>query len=229
MRDENLDNIFYSGDEKVPIKMMKSCGYFRYAKCEKLNSEAIEFPYDVSLFFCFFFCPRQMISNFIFQNERYSMLVVFPNERDGLKALINEITPTSFNEITSKLEEELIDVSLPKFEVETTSGAEKVLAKEGLASLFTSKADFSGISPGQKLRVGELQQHVTLRVDEGSSTENFLTATNTLRSNAPIERSVIIDRPFLFFVRDRIDDVIIVAGKITSLDAFEMHEPEIPK
>lgn len=157
------------------------------------------------------------------------MLVVFPNERDGLKALINEITPTSFNEITSKLEEELIDVSLPKFEVETTSGAEKVLAKEGLASLFTSKADFSGISPGQKLRVGELQQHVTLRVDEGSSTENFLTATNTLRSNAPIERSVIIDRPFLFFVRDRIDDVIIVAGKITSLDAFEMHEPEIPK
>lgn len=157
------------------------------------------------------------------------MLVVYPNARDGLKSLINELSSTSLNEITAKLEEELMDVSLPKFEVETTSGAEKTLAKEGLASLFTSKADFSGISPNQKLRVGELQQHVTLRVDEGSSTENFLTATNTLRSNAKVERSVTIDRPFLFFVRDRIDDVILVAGKITSLDAFEMHEPEIPK
>lgn len=155
------------------------------------------------------------------------MLVIFSSARDGLKDLINDISSTSLNEIISQLEEELIDVSLPRFEVETTSGAEKILAKEGLASLFTSKADFSKLSTTQKLRVGELQQHVTFRVDEGSSTENFLTATGTLRSNAKVERTVAIDRPFLFFVRDRIDDVIIVAGKITELDAFQ-HEPEFP-
>lgn len=153
------------------------------------------------------------------------MLVIFPSARDGLKDLITDISSTSLNEIIGQLEEQLIDVSLPRFEVETTSGAEKLLAKEGLASLFTSKADFSKISTTQKLRVGELQQHVTLRVDEGSSTENFLTATGTLRSNAKVERTVAIDRPFLFFVRDRIDDVIIVAGKITELDAFQ-NEPE---
>lgn len=153
------------------------------------------------------------------------MLVIFPSARDGLKDLINDISSTSLNEIIGQLEEQLIDVSLPRFEVETTSGAEKLLAKEGLASLFTSKADFSRMSTTQKLRVGELQQHVTLRVDEGSSTENFLTATGTLRSNAKVDSFVAIDRPFLFFVRDRIDDVIIVAGKITELDAFK-NEPE---
>lgn len=155
------------------------------------------------------------------------MLVIFPNARDGLKDVINNISSTSLNEITSQLEEQLIDVSLPRFEVETTSGAEKILAKEGLASLFTSKADFSKMSTTQKLRVGELQQHVTLRVDEGSSTENFLTATGTLRSNAMVERTVAVDRPFLFFVRDRIDEIIIVAGKITELNAFQ-NEPEFP-
>lgn len=155
------------------------------------------------------------------------MLVIVPNARDGLKKLISEFSSNTLNEFTNASQEELIDVSLPKFDVETTSGAEKILAKEGLASLFTSKANFSGITQSQKLRVGELQQHVTLRVDEASSAENFLTATNTLRSNAPVERSMVIDRPFLFFVRDHIDDVIIIAGKITSLNAFEMHEPEI--
>lgn len=155
------------------------------------------------------------------------MLVIYPTARDGIKDLINNISSTSLNEVVSQLEEELIEVSLPKFEVETTSGAEKILAKEGLASLFTSKADFSKMSTTQKLRVGELQQHVTLRVDEGSSTENFLTATGTLRSNAKVERTVAIDRPFLFFVRDRIDDVIIVAGKITELEAFQ-NEPDFP-
>lgn len=153
-----------------------------------------------------------------------------PRNPEGLKELINEFNSNSLNEITNELQEELINICLPKFEVQTTSGAEKVLVKEGLASLFTSKANFSGITKEQKLRVGELQQHVTLRVDETSSTENFLTASIALRTNAANnERSVTINRPFLFFVRDRIDDVTIIAGKILSLEAFAMDEPEIPK
>lgn len=152
-----------------------------------------------------------------------------PKTRGGLKRLIAELTSNCLHEITAKLSYELIDVSLPKFQVETTSGAEKTLAKEGLAALFTSKADFSGISKEQKLRVGELQQHVSFRVDEGSSSENVLTAANSLRSNTQVERSIVIDRPFLFFVRDRIDDVVIVAGKIVSLPGYENDEPDIAK
>lgn len=158
------------------------------------------------------------------------MIVIMPNTPEGMFKLISEFNANSLNEISNELQEELINISLPKFEVQTTSGAEKVLAKEGLASLFTSKADFSGISKSQKLRIGELQQHVTLRVDETTSTENFLTASIALRTNSPVnERSVSINRPFLFFVRDRIDDVTIIAGKILSLEAFAMDEPEITK
>lgn len=158
------------------------------------------------------------------------MVLMMPKGPEGLKKLISEFNANSLNEITNELNEELINISLPKFEVQTTSGAEKVLAKEGLASMFTSKADFSGITKDLKLRVGELQQHVTLRVDETSSTENFLTASIVQRTNAPaIERTVSINRPFLFFVRDRIDDVTIIAGKILSLEAFAMDEPELTK
>lgn len=148
---------------------------------------------------------------------------------DGLQKFINEFNSNSLNEISSGLKEELINVGLPKFEVQTTGGAEKVLAKEGLASIFTSKANFSGISTSQKLRIGELQQHVILSVDETSSSENALTALNTLRFLDPLnQRSVVINRPFFFFIRDRLDEVTIIAGKITTLEAFEMDEPEIP-
>lgn len=158
------------------------------------------------------------------------MLVLLPQNPDGLKKLIGEFNSNSLNEITDSLQEEILNVGLPKFEVQTTGGAEKVLAKEGLASLFTSKADFSGISKTHKLRVGELQQHVTLRVDESATTENFLTASIAQRTNEPVgERTIVINRPFLFFVRDRIDDVTIITGKITSLEAFALDEPEIPK
>lgn len=170
----------------------------------------------------------QIFLFFIFQNIRYSMLVVVPQNQDGLKQLINDFTSNTITEISDGLQDEFITVSLPKFQVQTTSGAEKIFAKEGLASLFTSKADFSGISKSKRLHIGELQQHVNLRVDETSSTENFLTASIAQRSRTPTnDRSVFINRPFLFFVRDRIDDVTIIAGKITSLEAFALDEPEI--
>lgn len=152
-----------------------------------------------------------------------------PQGANDLKTLIDEFNSNSVNEISSGLNEELINIALPKFEVQTNGGAEKILAKEGLASLFTSKADLSGISKAQKLRVGELQQHVVLTVDELSSVENSMTASNTVRTEAPAnERSVIINRPFLFFIRDRIDDITIIAGKIISLEAFAMDEPQLP-
>lgn len=124
-------------------------------------------------------------------------------------------------DISAKLIEESVDVCLPKFRVDTTGGAEKSLAKAGLASIFTSKADFSGISRDQKLHVEEIQQHVSFRVDEGSSTENFLTATNAQRSNAVAERSIVVDRPFLYFVRDHTINLVIVAGKITTLPEYD--------
>lgn len=210
--------------------MMRARGYFKTGKIEKYDSQAIELPYDVSFYSKNCAETKTISSSISFQNIRYSMLVLMPQNPEGLKNLINEFNTNSLNEISNELEEELINISLPKFEVQTTSGAEKVLAKEGLASLFTSKANFSGITKDQKLRVGELQQHVTLRVDETSSTENFLTASIALRTNAANnERNVAINRPFLFFVRDRIDDVTIIAGKILSLEAFAMDEPEIPK
>lgn len=158
------------------------------------------------------------------------MLVVVPQGPDGLAKFISEFNSNSLHEISSGLHEELINVGLPKFEVQTTSGAEKVLAKEGLASIFTSKADFGGISKMQKLRVSELQQHVILSVDETSSSENVMSSSNVLQAKDHLnERSMIVNRPFLFFIRDRIDDVTVIVGKINTLEAFAMDEPEIPK
>lgn len=106
----------------------------------------------------------------------------------------------------------------------------------GLSTLFSDAADLSGITSQQQLRVDELVQHVSMRVDEGASTENSLSASNTLPKKAAkladmvveateteqaqadvLEENTevfMVDRPFLFFVRDQVDDVTLVAGLI---------------
>lgn len=142
-------------------------------------------------------------------------MIIVPNERDGLKQLIKTIDSNTIGEILENMNEELIELSIPKFNIETTSGAEKSFARTGLAGIFTSKADFSGVTKEQKLHIEELQQHVVVSVDEGQSSQNSL-STAMLRSNNndQSDRSVIIDRPFLFYVLDQVNNVILVAGKI---------------
>lgn len=60
LRDESLENLFHTSDEqRIPIKMMKACGYFRNANITKYNVQAVEFPYDV----------RLRSNNFLFLNK----------------------------------------------------------------------------------------------------------------------------------------------------------------
>lgn len=101
--------------------------------------------------------------------------------------------------------------------------------QKGLATLFSEAADLSGITEQQRLRVDELVQHVSVRVDEGASTENSISASDVVSrggkseseqeqppkaEEADNEETFVVDRPFLFFVRDTIDDVTLVAGMI---------------
>lgn len=168
----------------------------------------------------------------MFQNERYSLLVVLPNARSGLSTLLSNLTPSTLSDVVDQLSDTTLDLMLPKFNVDSTSGAEKALKHSGLTTIFKPTADFSGISTEQHLHVDELQQHVSVHIDEGASSENFLTvASNTERANVATDQEVIVDHPFLFAVRDVVDNVLIVAGKLYEPpgidgpnDADEIHE-----
>lgn len=73
-------------------------------------------------------------------------------------------------------------------------------------------------------QIQELVQHVAMRVDEGGSTENSLSAGNIeSRNNVKLEE-LNIDKPFMFYVRDVESKVILVAGKIVEIPV----EVEIP-
>uniref|UniRef100_A0A1B0DIB7 Serpin domain-containing protein n=2 Tax=Phlebotomus papatasi TaxID=29031 RepID=A0A1B0DIB7_PHLPP len=197
LRSDPEDVFYCSETEKKVVTMMRSRGNFRYVDCVKYNSQVIELPYE---------------------NDRYSLLIVMPNDKEGLKKLITEFNADILEEMVSHVEETSIELRLPKFNLDTTSRAEKHLAKMGLITMFTSKADLSGISSAQKLHVDELVQHVSIKVNEGASSENSLTAANAVRpkSSENADKLLTIDRPFLFFVRDHVDNLTVVAGKITN-------------
>uniref|UniRef100_A0AAG5CVX5 Serpin domain-containing protein n=1 Tax=Anopheles atroparvus TaxID=41427 RepID=A0AAG5CVX5_ANOAO len=193
---------FFTITDEKPVMMMRSRGTFGVGKDDQLDAKFIELPYN---------------------NSRYALLLMVPNTKDGLKELIKNFTPDTLSAVQKSLVQMPVQISIPKFRIDTTSRAEKALAKLGLITMFTSKADLSGITRDQKIHIDELVQHVSIRVDEGSSSENALSATNAIEAKTidDNQEEFNADKPFLFFVRDTVDDIVIVAGKITDVPYAE--------
>lgn len=195
--------MFYrSNTEKKQVTMMKSTGKFRIASLPELDAEAINLPYD---------------------GGRYALLLVVPRARDGLIRLIADLPIAPISEIQDSMREEEVQVSLPMFAVETTTKPISALAKFGVSSIFSREADLTGISSDEGLFVQELVQHVSVRVDDANSTASEISAASAvmeLSKSLPISsenpvRRITVDRPFIFYILDTLDNLVVVAGKVT--------------
>ncbi|KAJ9580163.1 hypothetical protein L9F63_004180 [Diploptera punctata] len=195
---QKIDSFYKSDSEKSTVTMMGTQGTFRAGSIPDLDSVAIELPY---------------------QDDRYSLLIVRPNSRTGLRQLISDLTGYPLRNIQNYLKPQEVEVCIPSFEIQTTSNPVEALSKFGVTDVFNQeKADLTGISKTSGLFVEELVQYVTVKVDEGSSSYNYMTASN------PATRTEVskfaADSPFLYFVRDTKDDIIIVAGKVVDPSAI---------
>lgn len=64
-------------------------------------------------------------------------------------------------------------------------------------------------------------QHVAIKIDEGSSIENAFSATSIKGRDNLKTNEIIINRPFLFYVIDKSNDVILTAGKVVEIPQEE--------
>ncbi|CAK1545670.1 unnamed protein product [Leptosia nina] len=194
--------LFYkSNTEKKQVMMMKTRGKFMTGTLPELDSEAIVLPYE---------------------GGRYALLVVKPRTRDGLTRLIADLPSAPISDIKESLVEEELHVSLPSFYVSTTTKPVAALAKFGVSRIFGREAELSGISSKEGLFVQELVQNVVVRVDNTKISSSLIGASNAAESlkNLPLyetkePRRFCVEQPFVFYILDCLDNLVVVAGKVT--------------
>ncbi|XP_059058785.1 serpin B12 [Achroia grisella] len=203
--------VFYkSSTEKKQVPMMKGRGVYRTASLPSLDSEAIQLPYD---------------------GGRYVLLIVVPRSRDGLTRLIADLPSTPVADIEDSLREEELQVSLPTFFVETTTKPIAALAKFGVSSIFSrTRAELTGVSEMEGLFVQELVQFVAIRVENNDASASQLSAANPAGEslkNLPLTqlkpvRRLNVEHPFIFFIMDYLDNLIVASGKVVDP---QQHKP----
>ncbi len=100
------------------------------------------------------------------------MLIVLPNQRDGLQAVEAQwaINSKGFNALRSRMRNLTLEVVVPKFQLRGSLDVKSALEALGVTDLFQrSVTDLSAIAEKKRLFVSDIFHQNYLRVDENGS------------------------------------------------------------
>src|SRR6266498_380114 len=113
------------------------------------------------------------------------------------------LTPETLTGLYRRSTATRVDLALPRFRVETEAVLNDALGRLGVVTAFTRDADFSGISPAERIWIDKVVHKAVLRVDEqgfeGAAATAVVMRAVAFDLSTPVPFHV--DRPFLVVVR----------------------------
>ena len=117
--------------------------------------------------------------------------------------------------------EGIVEVFIPKFELDIKNNLNEDLQKMGINRAFTNAAEFSNIVKNTRLKISQANHQAKIKVDEEGTTAAAVTEITMLEATAvatPPKRIYFrADRPFLFVIRDRNSGIDLFTGVVNSL------------
>jgi serpin B len=180
------------GDE-VRADMMHQSHRFPYAAGE--GYQAIELPYD---------------------GGELSMVVLLPAEgrfaefeesldAEELAAILGDLAPTQ------------VRLTMPRFKYGSAFRLKDALSAMGMADAFVrGVADLSGMDGTRSLFIQQVVHKALVRVDEEGTEAAAATAVAIALAAAPSQEvvEVVIDRPFIYLIRDLETGTILFLGRV---------------
>ena len=147
-------------------------------------------------------------------NSPLTVLVVLPAVDIGLKRLLDTLDARRLGDLVRAMEPAPTQLSLPRFRLDQDVDAIPIAQTMGITSAFDrSKADFSGITASEALKIGDIRQQVTLEVDETGPIATAKTTVALTPRSKPLVFTA--NRPFLLLVQDRNTHAIVMLARIT--------------
>lgn len=182
-------------DTSIDVPMMHQTHEFSYAIIPDAKIQLLELPY---------------IGN------ELSMIVLLPNEKDGLTHLENLLNAENLDFWLRHLNPLKIRVYLPKFKLSSGFKLNETLEAMGMTDAFGESADFSGMDGKGELTISAVIHKAFVEVNEEGTEAAAATAVVMLGrglSFAP-PPEFRADHPFVFLVRDNPSGSILFLGRV---------------
>ncbi|CAM5110880.1 unnamed protein product [Natator depressus] len=181
-----------------PVQMMHKMGEYKIATIEEHDCQVLELPY---------------------KGDDLSMYILLPKDYTGLTQLEKELTYEKLTTWISPdhLKEVEVEVSLPRFKIETSAELKKYLEALGMTDVFhPGVSDLSGMVKTDGLSVSEAIHKAYIEVNEEGTVAAAATAVSIGITSVRIPVQFVADHPFLFFIRHQKTKCILFYGRVSS-------------
>ena len=142
-----------------------------------------------------------------------SMVVIVPDDMTSFEAGLDGPTLAG---ITGGVRAPLARLQLPKFTFRSQLPLGQHLAALGMPLALSDQADLSRMSTAARLTVSEVFHEVFVAVDEEGTEAAAATGAVVNITSAPSGAALVVDRPFLFAIRDVASGAVLFLGRVTN-------------
>lgn len=189
------DDFRIDSSNTVKVPMMRLIGNdvkFNYAETDEI--QILEMPYH---------------------GEDVSMLIILPKGND-LANIEKSISLEKLSEWKNMLNEQRVDVFIPRFKFETKYFMAKALSDLGMPTAFGSAADFSGMDGTRDLFIQNVIHQAFVEVnEEGTEAAAATGVVMGITSVGPIIPIFRADHPFIFIIQESETGNILFLGRVS--------------
>ena len=153
----------------------------------------------------------------LYGNGAWAMTIVLPAQGRTLASVVAGLTAARWNEWVQELRDMKIGLGVPKLRMEYKRELKDDLSALGMRRAFDpNTADFSNMVQGPvggNLYLTRVTQKTFVDVNEEGTEAAAATSVGVGVTSAPM--TVIVNRPFLFAIRERYSGTILFLGQIT--------------
>jgi serpin B len=190
--DNTHDQNFWLNDaDNVKVPMMNlDVTSFNYTDTD--NLQIIELPYE---------------------GNKISMLIILPNDKNGISSLDGSLTLEKLNAWRDDLNPTDVIVQIPKFKLDASYNLIPFMKSLGMEKPF-GDADFSGIANIPMFIQGAYHKAFVDVNEEGTEAAAATAIVMATEAAGPSYPMFIADHPFIFIIQDTETDNILFMGKM---------------
>jgi serine protease inhibitor len=166
----------------------------------------------------FFETAEYQAVDLLYGNGAFSMTVLLPQPGQTPTELLAGMSPQTWSDLAGSFRDQEIHLSLPRFRLEYSRSLAEDLTALGMGIAFDrTRADFYRIADvrPERLFITRVDQKTFVDVNEEGTEAAAATAVGIGVTSAP--PSMVVDRPFLFAIRERLSGTVVFMGVINTL------------
>jgi serpin B len=160
----------------------------------------------------------------LYGNGAYGLVVLLPDAAGGVgpagdvNAMVAALTPAALDTLAAAFADTgamELEVKLPRLDIAAPASLAPALTALGMGVAFSDRADFSRINGTGGLFISRVEHRARMRLDEEGTTAAAATYVGIAVTSLP--PSLIVDRPFVLLLRERLSGTILFVAKVVDV------------